>query len=368
MRIGIDAKWYFTGPVSGRVVIKNLLEQLFLLYPEHTWFIFLDKKDKHLPFPHQQKNINLVYIWADNNMLANVFVLPGYATPLTLDVMVFQNFVPFLGRFKKMSVVFDILFESFPEFFTWKERLYFKPIRFLTRYADRVIVNTKSVKDDFILHGYASQNKINVVPLAVGSEFKPLSEFSTELTAQVARKYKLPAKFLLFVGRLNVRKNIENILRALPLLEDPTLRLVIVGKEDWKSPQFKPLLTDERINSRVQFTGSVTDEQLPVIYALSHIFCFPSFAEGFGIPPLEAMASGVPVIVSNTTSLPEVCGEAGNYIDPHSPQSIAEMIDKLTRDVGFYRQQQAAGIRQAQAFTWANTARLFMESVLHLPS
>ncbi len=122
----------------------------------------------------------------------------------------------------------------------------------------------------------------------------------------------------------------------MPLIADQDIPLVIVGKADWKTPNLDIHLSDPAIARRVIMTGSVDDEELPVVYALSTIFCFPSFAEGFGLPPLEAMASGVPVIVANRTSLPEVCGDAATYAAPEDPASIAASIDQLLSDKGLY--------------------------------
>ena len=113
-------------------------------------------------------------------------------------------------------------------------------------------------------------------------------------------------------------------------------------------------------------TGAMSDDELMLTYSMARIFCFPSYAEGFGIPPLEAMASGIPVIVSETTALPEVCGDAALYIDPNKPVSIARAIDQLLGDSEFYNRQRIKGIQRAKAFTWANSAKAFMSSILNV--
>lgn len=365
MRIGIDAKWYFTGPVSTRVVLQNLLPELFALYPEHDWIVFLDKKDKSLGFPIQTGNVKLQYIWAGNNMLSNVFLLSRKLNRLNLDVMLFQTFPSLRRKVPAISFIHDVLFRDFPQFFTWKERLYFLPLPWLTRNrSDRLIATTNFVSEDLLKYHYTrNKSKIDLVPLGVRNNFKPLEYQNRDLLLRVKEKYKLPDRFLLYVGRLNVRKNIEALLKAIPLLKDTRISLVIIGKEDWKAPDLARLLFLPAIRKRVILTGAMTDEELMATYALAEIFCFPSFAEGFGLPPLEAMASGVPALVSGSTALPEVCGNAAVYINPAEPASIASAADALLTDPDLYRRQQERGLERAKEFTWTRSAHAVMESI-----
>jgi len=122
-------------------------------------------------------------------------------------------------------------------------------------------------------------------------------------------------------------------------------------------------LTDPVISEKVIFTGHVSDDDLPKIYALASVFCFVSYAEAFGLPALEAMASGVPVLVSNRTCLPEICGDAALYANPDSPEEIACGIDSLLEDKKLWLNKRELGIRRAQEFTWKSTAENFLESV-----
>jgi glycosyltransferase involved in cell wall biosynthesis len=167
---------------------------------------------------------------------------------------------------------------------------------------------------------------------------------------------------LLYVGRLNVRKNIGNLLRALRLLEgDVKMPIVISGSPDWKNPGLASLLATLAI--RPIFTGSVEDRDLPALYAMASVFCFPSYEEGFGLPPLEAMACGVPVVVSDRSSLPEVCGNAGTYANPDDPEAIATAIQSLLVDEGLALKKRALGLERAGHFSWQNSARGVMASI-----
>jgi len=365
MRIGIDAKWYFTGPVSTRVVFRNLLPELFALYPEHEWIVFLDKRDEDLEFPFAHANIHVRYVWADNNMLSNLLLLTGQLRKLKVDVMLFQTFPALRQAVPSVAFIHDVLFRDFPQFFGWKERLYFLPLSWLTRHrVSRLVATTEFVAGELLKYHYTgSRAQIDLVPLAVTKMYKPPADHQADWLASVKEKFGLPDRYLLYVGRLNVRKNIENLLKALILMRDPAICLVIVGKEDRKVPDLEALLADPRISKRIILTGGMDDEELTATYAMANIFCFPSHAEGFGLPPLEAMASGVPVVVSQTTSMPEVCGEAAVYIDPSRPESIARALDELLGNEALFNRMRAAGLERAGQFTWARTAHALMESL-----
>jgi glycosyltransferase involved in cell wall biosynthesis len=367
MRIGIDAKWYFTGPVSTRVVLQNLLPELFALHPEHEYVIFLDKRDRNRHFPISGENIQTRYIWADNNMLSNLFLISPEARKLDVDVTVFQTFPSLRASGSAVVFIHDVLFRRFPQYFSWKEKLYFLPLPWLTRNrASRLVATTEFVAGELVGYRYTEDlSRVDLVPLAVGRDFQPARFHSSVQLDAVKEKFQLPAKFILYVGRLNVRKNIENLLKALPLLQDKVTKLVIVGKEDWKAPDLRQLLNDPGIRNRIVMTGAMSDEELSATYCLATLFCFPSFAEGFGLPPLEAMASGVPVVVSKTTSLPEVCGDAAVYIDPERPESIAKAIDGLLSDPELYARKKASGLERAANYSWAASANALMRSIIN---
>ncbi len=363
MRIGIDAKWYFSGPPSTRTILRNLLPSIFHSFPEHEWVIFLDKEDRRLDFPFSGKNITIQYIWAGVNMFSNLFVLPYYTRKLGIDVILSQTF-PSLSKKYTVVVVHDILFEKYPSFFSWKERLYFFPLKWCLRKADRIIATTKNVEADLLTYGYVNKNSvIDVVPLGVSKVFMPAAKIPFGLLAKVRDKYNLPQEYILYVGRLNLRKNLSGLLKAIRLLDNTNIPLVIAGCPDGKDANIKALLLAPELRHRVFFTGGVEDDELPAVYAMAKVFCFPSFAEGFGLPPLEAMASGVPVVTSNTTSLPEVCGDAACYIDPAKPSSIASSISHLLDNSFEYSAKRTKGLQQALKYNWDTTANLVMESI-----
>ena len=175
MRIGIDAKWYFTGPVSTRVVLQNLLPELFSIYPEHEYILFLDKKDQHRQLPFSGNNIQTRFLWADNNLLSNLLLVSPWARKLNLDATVFQTFPSLKQRGSSVVFIHDVLFRRFPQFFSWKEKLYFLPLPWLTRNrADRLVATTEFVAAELLSYRYTRErSRVDLVPLAVGKSYRP---------------------------------------------------------------------------------------------------------------------------------------------------------------------------------------------------
>ncbi len=379
MRIGFDAKWFFTGNPSGRVIVRNLLQRLLdnNQYKEHEFYIFLDKADKDKDFPYAGPNVHLVYVWAKINLLSNFFFVPLEARSLGLDVFLFQYFAPITGKYKKITFINDIIFKDHPGYFTLTERLYFLPMGFLARRAHRLITISHSEKERLIYYKFfrrisrrirqqnscsTASGQIEVIHLGVDNCYKPKEEHPQSLLEETREKYHLPGKFLLYLGRLNERKNLANLVKALPYLEDKNIQLVLAGTYDWKMYDLPALTKALGIQDRVIFTGYIEDQYLPPLYALATVFCYVSFDEGFGLPPVEAMASGVPVVAANTGSLPEICEQAALYAAPGDPQEIAAQIDRLLSDPAVYEEKRALGLQRATTFTWEKAACQVIET------
>jgi glycosyltransferase involved in cell wall biosynthesis len=364
MKIGIDAKWFFTGIISGRLFIQNVLPELLSLHPEIEWHLFLNVKEKNLDMPFKNENVKIHYVWAGLNMLSNLFILPKQAKRLNLDAVLFQTFSPRTKSFKSVVFIHDVLFNRYPEYFTWKERLYFKPLKWTMPAANRIITTTKYVQNELVSLQYVKNDRsMDIAPSGVTAIFKPLVFHNETLQEKIKLKYNLPVTYLLFVGRLNARKNIENLIGSFRFINDKKICLVITGEKNWKSSPIDHLLNEDEIKSKIFFTGSVPDDELCIIYAMAKIFCYPSFAEGMGLPPLEAMSSGIPVIVSNTTSMPEVCGPAALYVDPSDPEAIAQKINQLLENDCLYKQKIKEGLEWSHNYTWRNTAKGIMKSI-----
>ncbi|MBC3787412.1 glycosyltransferase family 4 protein [Spirosoma utsteinense] len=364
VNVGFDAKWYFQGPPSGQVVVKNLVDLLINRPLPFMLYLFVDDQYREQAQTLERENVIIVPIRARPNLFSNVFIIPYWIKKLNLDIVFFQNFASLWPvSTKKIVCVLDVLFLDFPEFFTKKELAYFSPMRFLAQRADYLFTISKSEKDRFIKHKLGHDATIGVLYLGINKKFKPLAEYTPERIAEIELKYNLPERYILSVGRINIRKNLINLVKSLPFLKDKAISLVIVGKADHKNVAIAPYIEKYNLQDRIQFTGFVPDEDLYLIYARSTLFCFPSYAEGFGFPPLEAMSCGVPTVVSDRTSLPEICGLAATYVNPDEPEDIADKIDLLLHDDDYYQAKRHLSLLQSADFTWEKATDKIIERI-----
>jgi glycosyltransferase involved in cell wall biosynthesis len=361
MKIGIDAFWYFDGYSSLQRVTYNFVNSLLQNDFENEYVLFFDARFKgRKPNVESHKKLSIKYLRTGSlryNLFLKVFLLPFYSYLEKTDVFITQYYPSPFSRGKRISFVYDILFESYPGLFTKRERYQLWPQKVFTRMANYIITISESEKNRLLEFRYSRRaESILVYSLAPDEKFKPQRFFPDERLKELKGKYNLPNEFLLYVGLMSGRKNLDNLLRALPLLNIP-IPLVITGEKHPAYPSNHVRIIKELgIENRVLFTGFVEDAELPIIYSLSKIFCFPSLAEGFGLPPLEALAAQVPIAVSHRTSLPEIGGECAIYFDPEKPKEIAEALNKLIDDPVFYAQKKAMTLLQASKFSWDKSA------------
>lgn len=220
-----------------------------------------------------------------------------------------------------------------------------------TPYADRIITISDYSKKDITQTLKIPENKITVTYLSAGENF--FQSIDEESLKQIKEKYLLPSEFLLYVGGFNPNKNIELLFE---IVKDLKLSLVIAGSLSKLHGEFLSKKI-KGIENLIHFLGFVPDRELPALYRLAKIFLFPSFFEGFGIPPLEALASGVPVISSNASSLPDVVGDAGILIDPQDTAKWKKEVFRLWNDKYSREELSKKGVIQAKKFSWKDAAR-----------
>jgi glycosyltransferase involved in cell wall biosynthesis len=365
MKIGIEAKWLFDGPPSGQRVVANLIRSLADVAVDHELHLFLDARARGKAMPVDIPERQRHYVWAKNNQLANVFVVPRAADRAGLDAVVYQNFAPLRSqaRHARVAFVHDVIFESHPEFFTRRERLYFKPLRYLTRCADRVCTVSGCERSRLVEFGYAKPDRVDVVPNGVDEAFAPREHMPGLESERVLDRLDAPERFVLYVGRLNARKNVASLVRAVAHLSTPDLQLLVAGAPDATSEDLARIAAAAGVSDRVRLLGHVSDADLRVLYSAATVFCFPSIDEGFGLCPLEAMASGTPAVVSNAPVMVETCGDAAVYVDPRDPKAIAKAIDELVSDAARHTALRYAGLARARSFSWNESARRLLASV-----
>ena len=365
MKIGIDAKWFFKDDnPSGKVTTRNIVEYLVEISAPHQLYIFLRSEDRHKKFPYTANNVHLIYLWSGINMLSNVFVLPFAAYKYKLDSVLFQSFVSFLFRKRKVAFIYDCIYLTNPEYFSWKERVYSFPLKYLARGADAVVTISDSERQRITRMMQISEEKIFVAHCSISDDYKQKEAIPESIRNTVLEKYGLPKEYLLYVGRLNRRKNLANLLKAFSLLSNKNIHLLLVGSSEGKASDIHHIITSLDLADRVMILGYVPDDELRVLYSLAKVFCYVSFDEGFGMPPLESMACGVPAVVSNTGSLPEVCADAGMYADPHDPEDIADKIDSLLVDSHLYGIMKERALKNVLRFSWNRSAEIILETLL----
>jgi len=227
------------------------------------------------------------------------------------------------------------------------------------RQADHVIAVSEATRQDLIELYQTPPQKISVLYHGVTTDFQPVT--APDRLAEVRQKYGLGSQpFILSVGTIQPRKNYQRLIQAFAAL-DPALALVIIGSKGWRYEATFNEVARCGLTGRVHFLGFVADADLPAMYSAASLFVYPSLYEGFGLPALEAMACGTPVIASNQSALPEVVGEAGLLIDPHDVEALAAAMSRLLADTDLRQKLAQAGQARAAQFTWTGMAAQLLD-------
>jgi glycosyltransferase involved in cell wall biosynthesis len=304
-----------------------------------------------------------------------VFFESGEKLPEDIDLVHFPYFEPFFlelplyKKFKTVVTVHDLTPIVFPENFPSgiKGKIKWKMQRFALKRASAVITDSESSKKDIKKYAGVRENKIHVIYLAAGEDFKRLRTEDVRLK-EMRKKFGLPEKFVLYVGDVTWNKNLP---RLIDTIKEVNLPLVMVGKslvsEDYdKSSPWNADLN--RVNeltkgdSNIMKLGFVSGEELVQLYNLATVFAMPSLYEGFGLPILEAMACGCPVVTSKEGSLPEVAGDAAFYVDAYDMNNIAEGIEKVFKDEKLRKELSEKGLENVKRFSWKKTAEETIEA------
>lgn len=278
---------------------------------------------------------------------------------IQFDIYFEPNFIPIdsIRSKKRVVSVFDFSFDLYPEWHPKDRVLYFqKNFWSSIKKADRIILPSNFIYEEAISKYGFDKSILRVV--YPGVDHNIFREYSSDLVKGVCEKYKLPENFILFVGSIEPRKNLKNLILAYELLPDYIKRdfnLVLTGFSGWENRDIMALLNKNK--GKIIYTGYVSEDDLALIYNKASVFVFPSFYEGFGLPPLEAMACGCPVIVSDRASLPEVCSDSALYVNPHKPEEIADSIIKILNDQEVRNQLVRKGLERVKTFKWENTAK-----------
>lgn len=282
-----------------------------------------------------------------------------------------SHYGPYISNVPYVVTIFDLSYLHFPEMFNkndlyqlinWSKRSILK--------STHIFAISQSTKDDIVKNYDVSSSKITVTYMGYDDKvFRPQTKNKID---SIKRKYKIKDDYIIFVGTLQPRKNIERLIEALYLVisdkgpETRSLSLVIVGRKGWMYDQIFTKVKDLNLSSKVIFTDYVPQQDLPSLISGARAYVSPSLWEGFGIPVVEAQACGVPVIVSNISSLPEVVGDSGVLIDPENVNSIAEGIKKVVSDHKFSDNLAKKGFQNVKRFSWQKCAEQILRKLVSL--
>lgn len=369
MRIGVDAHILTDKYQGSRTHLINLLRNLATIDGENEYLIYSESlAESQRLFGEVAERFEHRAIGARGPLGRLVREFPQAIQRDGLDLFYSQFISPVFARCRCAVTIHDLLFESLPQFFSpmfvFRSRLL---IRRSARRAAVVFTDSQFSRREILDRYGIEPEKVHLTPCAVNRErFRPLAESEFPPSAERFREHQ---PFILYVGRLDPRKNVEGLIRALALRKRrkrTVEKLVICGPKDYRHRKVFETIKSKGMTDNVEFLEGVSDEELPALYNLAEVFAFPSFGEGFGLPVLEAMACGTPVITTNRGSLAEVAGDAARLVDPSSPEAIEGAIDAVCGDDARRERMRQRGLKQAAKFDWQESARVFYRAIQSL--
>jgi glycosyltransferase involved in cell wall biosynthesis len=359
MHIGIDCRLptYQMGGISRYVL--HLLTALAEYDQEHRYTVFHSRKETR-DYRPDAPNFFSARLWTPCHHRWERRALALELARHRLDVFHSPDFIPPAGGARRRVItVHDLNFLYYPQFLTAESHRYYNgQIDWAVQQAQHIAADSEHTRQDLIDRLNVPPEKVTTVPLAAHPDFtRPVA---ADAVAAVLAQHGLPPGFILFVGTLEPRKNVPGLLRAYDLLRREhglDVPLVLVGSKGWLYDDIFSTIAEMGLAGRVRHLSGLTNRELAALYHAAGLLALPSYYEGFGFPPLEAMHGGCPVLVSNHSSLPELVGPAGWLLDPDDAPAWAAAMATVLQDSEQRKEMIAAGREQAQKFTWSRVAR-----------
>jgi glycosyltransferase involved in cell wall biosynthesis len=351
---------------------RSTLRLLSRFYPYNNYYLFSGKPDKKIFQPSENQ-----FIVEPEKGFSSLF--PDYwrswglyhqANDLNLDIFHgLSNELPLSikkTRAKSVVTIHDLIFLRFPEYYSAVDRqIYSFKFKFACKAADKIIAISKATQDDIVSNFGTDPKKIHVIYQSCDPIFR--IPVNPERKSEVRKKYNLPEQYILFLGTIEKRKNALSLIKAF-LDEDIDFPLVIAGKPTAYISEINDFLKDKPASNRIIFRHTVETSDLPSLYQSSIIFVYPSVFEGFGIPILEAMNSGIPVITSTGSCFAETGGDAALYCDPYNTEQLGSTLSKLLNSNDLKQSMTKKGFSHSKQFdedkVASNLMNLYSDLVL----
>jgi glycosyltransferase involved in cell wall biosynthesis len=361
VHIAIDAHAVGTGLAGNETYATNLIEALAEIDTRNRYTLYVTKPEAVERFRNRWAHVSVRRTLPHTPLIRIPFTLSLELRRHPVDLLHVQFTAPPLAPCPVVATLHDLAFEHIPETFNRRSWMQLRlTVRRTARTASHIIAPSEYSRDDITRTYGVSTERISVTPLAAAAHFRFVADEAAR--RQVQERYGIAGAYILAVGSIQPRKNLVRLLAAYARLsrlvaEGNLPSLVIVGKQAWLSGETLRAAGNIKHVNPVIFTGYVPEDDLPSLYSGALCFVYPSYFEGFGLPPLEAMSCGAPVITGNRTSLPEVVGDAGLMVDPFDETALADALRRIIEDTHLREDLRARGFEQARRFTWHATAR-----------
>ncbi len=357
MLIGYDGRFITEEPSGNGIYATRLIETLSTLDNRNRYRLYLAGPDPVIPQRLKENvDVRIMPPLHSSPWVRVPILFPWELWRRPVDIFHAHYTVPPKIKAKVILTLHDFFWIVYPDHFLSIKRI---PVTFTVKKAiaraDRILVGTSFIKHETIKYFNVPDERVEVIPYGVDPRF--FIKASKDQLIKVLQKYGIDEPYILSVGELHPRKNLQRLLKAFVVLdENDQVKLVLAGKPLWKTRELFKIIKKAGLENRVITTGHIPEEDLPMLYQGSEVFCYPSLYEGFGFPIIEAMASGVPVATSEVSSCPDVGGKAAIYFNPLHEEAIADTLHRILTDTELRKKHTIAGIEHSRNFTWEKTA------------
>jgi len=365
LHIAIDAHSVGARLAGNESYAINLIEALAQIDSVNQYTLFVTKREAVDRFSGRWPNFQVSQTLPHTPLVRIPLTLSAALRRNPVDVLHVQFTAPPWAPCPLVVSIHDLSFEHLPLTFKRRSRMQLRfTVRSSARRAAQILALSESARQDIIETYGISPERVTMIPLAAPAHFAPVTD-EKELQ-RVRHTYGIAGDYILSVGSIQPRKNLTRLVRAFTSLRRARSgvklpKLVLVGKKGWLYDETLRVIAESGIGNEILLTGYVSEADLPALYSGAICFVYASYFEGFGLPPLEAMKCGTPVIVGNQTSLPEVVGDAGLLVNPFDEGEMTAALAQLIDNPDLRNQLRVKGLNRAGQFSWQDTARRTLE-------